>query len=168
MIKTYDNTVPFNIQQIVYNTVLNSLFRIKGWEDRDDLDINGANLHSNWSLEDLKESRLFPYVYNLVLEDDDSKDFDKCIVNLTKPGDSYYTHTHGDDTTVVLYYVNLEWQDGWAGETLFYDDERNLMSAFEYTPGRILKFSGDTPHTIRPQSFKAPQYRFTISVFFRK
>ena len=176
MIKIFDDTVPFNIQQIVYNTVTNSLFRIKGWEDRDDLDIKDANLHSNWSLEDLKDSRLFPYIYDALVDPlqgtrNDPKvinEFDKCIVNLTKPGDSYYTHTHGEETTVVLYYVNLEWKDGWAGETLFYDDKRNLMSAYEYTPGRILKFSGDTPHTIRPQSFTAPSYRFTISVFFRR
>jgi len=170
MIKIYDNTVPFNVQQIVYNRILHSLFRIKGWEDRHDLDMNKPDLHSNWSFEDLSESKLFPYIYKALNADGGStvvKGFDKCIVNLTKPGDYHYTHTHGDNTTVVLYYANLEWQDGWAGETLFYDDERNLMSACEYTPGRILKFSGDTPHTIRPQSFKAPQFRFTISVFFK-
>ena len=161
MIELHDNKVPFFIQQHVYDFILNSTFRIKGWEDRDD--IEKYDLHSRWTQEDLKNSKLWCYIEELYSFDR----FDKCIVNLTKPGDHYYTHTHGEDTTVVLYYANLEWKDGWAGETLFYDDQRNCKQAYDYTPGRLLKFDGKEPHSIRPQSFIGPQYRFTVSVFFK-
>lgn len=163
MIEIQDNKVPFYIQQHVYNFILNSTFRIKGWEDRDDVDIEKYDLHSPWSLEDLKASKLYPYINELYSFDK----FDKCIVNLTKPGDHYYTHTHGEDTTVVLYYANLEWKDGWAGETMFYDDYRNSTKSYDYVPGRLLKFDGKQPHSIRPQSFIGPHYRFTVSTFFR-
>ena len=160
-IEVHDNKVPFYIQQYVYNFVLNSNFRIRGWEDRDDMD--KYDLHSMWSIQDLKKSKLYPYVEKFY----SFKTFDKCVVNLTKPGDHYFTHTHGEGSTVVLYYVNLEWKDGWAGETIFYDHKRIPTNSYEYTPGRLLKFDGRLPHSIRPQSFLGPQYRFTISVFFK-
>jgi len=163
MIEVYDDTVPFHIQQHVYDFITNSNFRIKGWEDRDDLEIEKSDLHSKWTIEDLQNSKLFPYIDKLK----SFKNFSHCIVNLTKPGDYYYTHTHGKETTVILYYANLEWRDSWAGETIFYDDNRNIKNAYEFTPGRIIIFNGTIPHSIRPQSFNAPQYRFTVSTFFK-
>ena len=39
--------------------------------------------------------------------------------------------------------------------------------AYDYVPGRLLMFDGTEPHSIRPQSFSGPQYRFTVSVFFK-
>jgi hypothetical protein len=66
-----------------------------------------------------------------------------------------------------LYYVNLEWRDGWYGETFFYsDDLKDVAFTSLYVPGRILLFDGDIPHAIRPQSVAGPKYRITISTFF--
>jgi len=163
MIKVYDDTVPYHVQSDVYNFIINSMFRISSnWKDRNDVDIAKADLHSPWTLEDLKASKLYPYIEKIHPFDN----YDFCMVNLSKPGDYYYTHSHGEGTSIVLYYANLEWQDGWAGETLFYDDQRNCKIAYDYKPGRLLKFDGTEPHSIRPQSFGGPQYRFTVSVFF--
>ena len=163
MIEVHDNKVPFYVQQQVYNFVINSIFRIKGWEDRNDTDITKYDLHSNWTKQDIKDSGLYPYLEAIHSFDK----FDKCMVNLTKPGDHYYTHCHGADEMVVLYYANLEWRDGWAGETMFYNDKRESTKSYDYVPGRIIKFDGTQPHSIRPQSFIGPQYRFTISTFFK-
>ena len=91
----------------------------------------------------------------------------KTTVTLTHAGDHYYTHCHGEDEMVILYYANLEWRDGWAGETMFYNDRRESIKSYDYVPGRIIKFDGKQPHSIRPQSFIGPQYRFTISTFFK-
>jgi hypothetical protein len=69
----------------------------------------------------------------------------------------------------VLYYVNLEWQDGWHGETLFYDESlKNIVFASPYIPGRIVVFDGSIPHTIRPQSYIASHYRFTFALIYNK
>jgi len=162
-IKIYDNSVPFCIRQRIYKFIINSTFMIQGWDDSDDLEIKKSDLHSNFSLEDLKNCNLYPYISKIHSFDN----FDKCVVNLTKPGDYHYTHTHGEKTTVILYYANLEWRDSWAGETIFYDNYKNNIAAYEYTPGRLLKFNGISPHSIRPQSFNGPQYRFTVSTFFK-
>lgn len=164
MIEVYDNTVPFHIQQHAYDFILNSHFKIKGWEDRDDTDLIKYDLHSRWSIDDLKAAKLFSFIEKINSFDT----WQKCVVNLTKPGDHYYTHTHGEHSDVVLYYANLEWRDEWAGETMFYDDNRIPTKAYSYTPGRFIKFDGSIPHSIRPQSFIGPQYRFTITNFFRK
>ena len=158
----HDDTVPFHVQEHVYNFIYGSSFKIKGWKDRDD--IAKHDMYSEWSLDDLKNSKLYPYIENVY----PCENWYKCIVNCTKSNDHFYTHSHGDNTHVILYYANLEWRDEWAGETLFYTPDRKSMSAYQYVAGRILEFDGSIPHTIRPQSAIGPQYRFTISNFFWK
>ena len=92
----------------------------------------------------------------------------RCIVNLSKPGDFYLNHTHGDEI-VLLYYANIRWQEEWSGETLFYNDNmQDILFASPYVPGRIILFDGKMPHTIRSQSSIAPQYRFSFTMFLTK
>ena len=33
----HDDTVPFHVQEHVYNFIYGSSFKIKGWKDRDDI-----------------------------------------------------------------------------------------------------------------------------------
>ena len=166
MIKIYDNKVPFHIMHDIHEFVLNSRFYIKGWKDKES--VNKNSIYSEWSIDDLKSVKLYSY-----LEEIPSVDFSKwykTMVNLSHPSDHYYTHTHGDNDYVLLYYVNLEWRDEWHGETLFYDplNLQKIVFASSFVPGRILQFDGIQPHSIRPQSSVGPQYRFTISNFFKK
>jgi hypothetical protein len=92
----------------------------------------------------------------------------KTILNLSTASDANYTHTHPEDK-VLLYYVNLEWFDGWHGETLFFsEDHKDVVFASPYTPGRLIVFDAKIPHTIRPQSHIAAQYRFTLALIFNK
>ena len=164
MINIHDNTVPFHVMEHIFEFVMNSNFHVKGWKDRDH--INKHDIHSRWTIDDLKAAKLYPY-----LEAIPSGDFSKwykTTVTLTHAGDHYYTHAHGANDNVLLYYANLEWRDEWHGETLFYDHNRVSTNAYQYTPGRILEFDGSLPHSIRPQSFIGPQYRFTVSTFFGK
>ena len=156
MIKIYDNLVPLHTQQIVYQAIESSLWEI-GWEDRPDVSRDRTNIHSNWSLDDLKRSGLHACVENIQSFDN----FNKCVVNLTKPCDYHYKHTHWG-TTLVLYYANLIWREGWDGETII--DGK----VYEYTPGRLLMMDGATAHSIKPQSIIGPNFRFTIAMFFKK
>tara|TARA_Y200000002_G_scaffold213023_2_gene175834 strand:+ start:8644 stop:9147 length:504 start_codon:yes stop_codon:yes gene_type:complete len=166
MIKIYDNKVPFHIMHDIHEFVINSRFYITGWKDKDY--VNKHSIYSDWSIDDLKNAGLYSY-----LEEIPSVDFSKwykTMVNLSHPSDHYYTHTHGENDYVLLYYVNLEWRDEWHGETLFYDplNLQKIEFASSFIPGRILQFDGIQPHSIRPQSSVGPQYRFTISNFFKK
>ena len=161
MIKIHDNKVPFHVQEHAFNFTLSSNFRL-GWKDR--YEMQKMEIHSVWSLDDLKNSMLYPYIEDLISFDR----WEKCIVNLTKAGDHYYAHAHGDNSRVILYYANLEWHDEWGGETVFYDHNKIITNSYQFVPGRLLEFDGSLPHSIRPQSFIGPQYRLTISNFFKE
>jgi Rps23 Pro-64 3,4-dihydroxylase Tpa1-like proline 4-hydroxylase len=127
-------------------------------------------LHSTYDEEDL---RRLGFVED-ILQNDFGKQISKnysinrCVLNLSKPGDFYLNHTHGN-FTVLLYYVNIRWQEEWSGETLFYNDNmKEILFATPYIPGRVILFDGKIPHTIRPQSIIAPHYRFTFTLFLVK
>ena len=154
MIEVYDNLVPFHIQQRVYDMIVKSHF-ILGWADRDDISTDRLNIYSEWSLDDLKRSNLDAYVQNIQSFDK----YKKTVVNLTKPCDYHYKHTHSGKT-VILYYANLVWREGWDGETII--DGK----VYEYTPGRLIKMDGTQVHSIKPQSIIGPNFRFTIAMFF--
>ena len=70
---------------------------------------------------------------------------------------------------VILIYLNQDWKLEWYGETLFYsEDLSEIIFAGLYTPGRIICFDGEVPHSIRPNSRLAPKFRYTMSLFFKK
>ena len=56
----------------------------------------------------------------------------------------------------------------WVDLSLNPDNINNIAYTTPYIPGRFILFDGSIPHTIRPQSSKAPKFRFTISIFFEK
>lgn len=160
-IEIYDNTVPYHVMEWMYSYCIHSGYRLIGWHDT--LDTSKKDIHSNWTYDDLKRSKILPYLEKVYPEFE--KRWKMSIVNLVKPGDHYLTHTHTDDTDVLLYYANIDWKDEWAGETIFYNDNRVTTNAYQYVPGRILKFPGHLPHSIRPQSPIGPQFRFTLTCF---
>ena len=91
--------------------------------------------------------------------------FQRAVTNLTVPTYTFTPHNH-ENQTVLLYYANMEWCPEYAGETLFYDEYLKSVSFCSiYTPNRVVIFDGEIPHALRPQSGRAPEYRFTISVF---
>ena len=95
-------------------------------------------------------------------------DFSTCNINAVKPNDHYYTHSHLDCIISILYYINMELQHNWAGETIFYKENmKDINFTSSFVPGRFILFE-DEPHTIRPQSFIGPAYRFTMALFLEK
>ena len=154
MIEVYDDIVPFHIQQGVYDMILKSHFRL-GWGDRSDISADKVNIYSGWSLDDLKRSGLDVCVESIQSFDK----YVKTIVNLTKPCDYHYKHTH-IGRTFILYYANLVWREGWDGEPIIGG------KVYEYTPGRLIKMDGTQVHSIKPQSIIGPNFRFTIAMFF--
>ena len=166
----HDNKIPYVIRENIWRYCINSTYTL-GWQDSDDSGKYELNLHSSWTQKELESSKIFPYVEYSIRNTDwfTNRKISKIIVNLVRSDDVHFIHGH-DDRQVVLYYINLDWQDGWYGETIFYDpdDTNNIAFASPYIPGRFILFDGSIPHTIRPQSSKAPKFRFTLSIFFEK
>ena len=172
-IEIYDNLVDYYVRQTLEIFCSNSSFNL-GWEDSEEsTKENIKNIHSSWSLKDYIASGLEPYIKKAFSQSktfkyDDSK-ISQIELNLVKSDDIHFTHTH-NNKIVALYYVNLDWKDGYYGETIFYDnkDLKNIKYTSKYIPGRIILFDGSVPHSIRPQSSIAPKFRFSISIFFQK
>jgi hypothetical protein len=168
-IKVFDNQLLLGQRQHLYSFITQSSFRL-GWVDTDIME-NQANklLHSVYSNEDLDKFKIFDYLQNTELKKYlENYQVDQAIVNLSTASDYNFVHAHTQDK-VLLYYANLEWHDGWHGETLFYDEPcKDVVFASSFTPGRFILFDANIPHTIRPQSIIAAKYRFTFATTLNK
>lgn len=168
-IRIYDNVFDMEYRNTLYSFVQSSMFRI-GWADGTIVENKKYQfLHSFYSNEDLSRIKLLENLEKThVSQELVGYNFSKCVVNLSTPSDVNFVHVHPEDK-IILYYVNLEWHDGWHGETLFYDESgKEVVFANAYTPGRIIVFDAKIPHTIRPQSHIAAFFRFTLALIYTK
>lgn len=152
----------------INEAVKRSVFRM-GWNDN--LDGAEPNIFSQWSPDNLNSIKFFKEFtegHPLHQKLDPDK-FIRCIVNNETLSSTHWTHTHIEEN-VLLYYVNMEWKDEWGGETLFFDkhNSRDIIYGSRFTPGRLIWFDGEIPHTLKQPSRLAPKFRFTISIFFKK
>jgi len=168
-IRVYDDLFSLNFRLAAFQFAAESKFTI-GWSDGiTDTQAKHKYMHSMFSLEDverlgiIEQIKLSPagaelHGYKLV----------KTVLNLSTSTDVHFAHAHAEDK-ILLYYVNIEWRDGWHGETLFYNEAcKEIVYANMYTPGRLIVFNGSIPHAIRPQSVEGPLHRFTLSLIFNK
>lgn len=157
-IDIFDDVFPLDFRLHLYSIAKSSNFRI-GWSDTDvpKRKSNDYFLHSLWSHEEinnigilalLKESYVDQFIEDYKVE--------KTVLNLSTPSDVNYIHTH-PEKKVLLYYVNVDWKEGWHGETQFYSENlKQVQFTSPYTPGRLLLFDAKIPHAIRPQSIIGP------------
>lgn len=165
----YDGLFDAHYRDVVYTFAQNSHFVI-GWADGSIVEKQTNRfLHSVYSQEDVDRLGILKAIASSeAAKELDGYTLHKTLLNLSTAADTNYVHSHPEDK-VLLYYVNLEWFDGWHGETLFFsEDHKDVVFATPYTPGRLLVFDAKIPHTIRPQSHIAAQYRFTLAMVFNK
>ncbi len=168
-LRVYDNVFDMEYRHSLYSFAQNSMYRI-GWADGPLVENKKHQfLHSTYSHEDLERVELLHRLKATpVVQEMDGFNLTKCVMNLSTPSDANFVHAHPEDK-VLLYYVNLDWRDGWHGETLFYDEPgKEVMFASSYTPNRLIAFDAKIPHTIRPQSHLAPFYRLTLALIYTK
>ncbi|HWB99753.1 MAG TPA: 2OG-Fe(II) oxygenase, partial [Bryobacteraceae bacterium] len=76
-------------------------------------------------------------------------------------------YPHLDDerpgTFTLLYYPNLQWQDGWDGETVFYDQSGEIALSVRIRPNRGIFFDSRILHTGRAPSRICPALRVTVA-----
>jgi hypothetical protein len=168
-IRVYDDLFTSDQQDKFYTYANSSYFRL-GWADGTIIENQIHRfLHSTYSNEDMVNLGILDAIRNTEAAHElDGYKIEKCILNLSTASDANFTHTHPEDK-ILLYYVNLEWRDGWHGETLFFsENKKNILFASPYAPGRLISFDAKIPHTIRPQSHLASFYRFTLALVLNK
>lgn len=163
-INVFDDLTTLDFRLFAYKFATNSKFGL-GWADS--AYSKYPYMCSSFSEEDVKNLGILEHIKgSKALELVNVNKMTKAILNLSISNEPHWCHTHRDET-VLLYYVNPEWREEWGGETLFMDDDvKEIEFASMYTPGRIIVFDGQIPHTIRPPSIVAPTYRFSLSIFF--
>lgn len=166
-IKVFDNLFDMSTRQRFFNYVQNSMYRI-GWADGDIPEKqHHTYLHSIYTADDLKNMGLLEaFEKSPLLKEVEGLRLCKANVNLSTPLDVHFVHSH-PHKKAVLFYLNLEWHDGWYGETMFYDEQqKNVLFTSPYVPGRVIVFDSSVPHTLKPQSIIAAKHRFTLALFF--
>lgn len=169
-IDVYDGLFPMEFRSYAYQFCRNSLFRI-GWSDSPEPEKQAKDyfFHSKYSPQDLDNLGIMKYIEKTPIMDR-LKDLEltHCIVNCSTPSDVNYIHIH-QQKVVLLYYINMDWQDGWHGETQFYsENKQEVQFTSPYTPGRLIAFDANIPHAIRPQSSIGPSHRFTLAIIYDK
>ncbi len=94
-------------------------------------------------------------------------DVQRMYVNAYNFGDCPTVHSDHDAEgfCTVLYYANPEWRLDWAGETVFYDQQRkDIVKAIYPKPGRIAFFDSRIPHAARAPSRVCDFIRYTIAM----
>jgi SM-20-related protein len=92
----------------------------------------------------------------------------RSTINTSTASQVNFPHTHYKQWSLI-YYINPDWKPEWAGETLFYNDTLSeIILASIYKPNRCIVFDGSIPHSIRCQSTIAPNYRYSLAMFFDK
>lgn len=166
-IHIYDGLLPLSLRAQAWEFFNGSLFRL-GWGDTTtEKGIKHKYLYSTYNDADNENCGVLPFLRTTQVQNHiEGLNLDQAMVNLSIPTDAHWAHVH-PKKLVVLYYANLDWEQHWHGETLFYTEDLNdIELALRYTPGRVVIFDASIPHAIRPQSSEADNYRFTYAMTF--
>ena len=169
MINIFDNTLMEDTREQLYMFCTTTDYQI-GWSDNSTFETRQYPcLHHTLSAKEWKETNFIESIINTDLVNAlDGLIFDTATINLSFPSSIQFPHTHGG-STVLVYDINPDWRNEYYGETIFYDDAmQEATKSVLYKPNRSILFDGTTPHSIRPASHIAPQYRFTLGIFFKQ
>jgi esterase/lipase superfamily enzyme len=165
----FDDLLNLSFRNRIYNFVKNSSFRVKGY-DNEVVENHHPTLISLYSMDDLFSLGFskFPEHITKVVNINDNYIVENILINLCKPDDIFHVHTdtYLKDSWTLIYYINLNWDVEWGGDTIFLDENRKIEYTSQYTPGRFLLFDSTIPHLIRPSTRLSPDYRFTMAIRF--
>ena len=162
-IDIFDGVVPMYKMTKTYNHLTGPCSWHIGWSDRTDTDPNlYCEIHDDWVFELIEPLAQVPHY----MERMEGMGCNRVVGNLSHASSVHYTHTHPNESLVLLYYANRQWEEHWEGETMFFAENGEVEYTNKYTPGRILLFDATMPHTIRAQSPAGPPFRFSMSYFW--
>jgi len=164
-IYVHDDEFQWNYMMHAFNFMKNSSYRFVQTEQNQ----KEACMVSMYNEDDMGRLDIFNQIKSPELVDRISGRTPITVfVNFDNTGEVHVAHTHYGQE-VLLYQANTEWRTEWYGETIWYDKNcENIIYCNQYTPGRIIWFDGDLPHSARPPSAISPFCRFTLSIVYEK
>lgn len=129
-------------------------------------------LKHNLTLGEILNLGFFNKDYILKYMKDNKLRLRKVYINLCTASDTYSYHIDDEETTTKnvpsgLYYLNLEWNPSWEGETHFADESmQDIIFSTSFVPGRLVFFDGSIPHKSSQPSMTAPYHRLVMAIKF--
>lgn len=93
----------------------------------------------------------------------------RAYTNLALSTDALFAHTDclpDQRDFTALWYLCTAWNENWAGETVFYNQDNEIALSTLPKPGRLVLFDGRIRHAGRPPSRIAEQARYTFAIKF--
>jgi SM-20-related protein len=164
MIRSQDNFLPEELYKRVMDEV-NSTPLTYGWKSN-----HFTDPHGHWNIDIAKRNsqNLANIEFNISGIYKEVWDYYKenipelvnavpirCYINVHTYGTDGYIHTDSirdDETTIVMYILDGEWNPDWAGETIFLDDNGDIEKAVLPKKNRISLFYGKKRHAGRAVS----------------
>jgi len=89
----------------------------------------------------------------------------RSYVNYSGHGDTMFSHIDAKtEELTCLWYIVPEWNEDWAGETFFYDQQDEIALACIPKPGRLVIFDGRIKNSGRPPGRNCYHSRFTLAI----
>lgn len=88
----------------------------------------------------------------------------RCYANAHAFGSegSLHTDSTSANSFTAIYYPHEKWFPNWAGETILFDDDNDILAAIYPRPNRLAVFRGNIPHVARGVSRVCPVLRVTL------
>lgn len=169
-IKVYDNFLTQEEILQLDNILINSDFYLMGTssknEDRGSRDWTMVRVIEN----DDKNIDFYNKLQNRILELVSVEVNYSCyrkMVNSYKFGDVLTVHSDhekikGLKPLTALIYGNKNWDVNWGSETVFVDNQGEIIKSIIPKPGRLVVFDATLPHTGRVPSSLFPHYRYSV------
>lgn len=88
----------------------------------------------------------------------------RCYANAHAYGSDGTLHTDStsERSYTAIYYPHQKWFPNWAGETVLFDGDNDILAAIYPRPNRLAIFRGSIPHVARGVARVCPVLRMTL------
>lgn len=163
-IEVYDDMLSFEERFRLYTFALNSNYQLsRNPGATPESKKYPKTLQSEFNLRDIHLSQILTnQPLQKYLKDNNLRVY-RAYINLCLPSDVYEYHIDGtSDGKTCLYYMNMDWQPQWEGETIFSMDRIDIDYSSAFVPGRMIFFDPTIPHKSTQPSFSAEYHRFVL------
>ena len=158
-----DNYLPAHDHEAVYLYCQNSLYTTKH-SSSPNAELHHPRMVANLTNEQLMSFVLTNHFINTSIELGYNVDIERAYINLATKDTVCTKHTDGSQIGLsMLYYPNTDWDIDWGGETLFFNQEKEIAFASLCKPNRAVFFDPRILHTARPPTTLANAFRYTIA-----
>ena len=169
-LKVHDNLLPIEDIRNIHNALLQAGYSKSEYARPETSDFR------HWATDiDLEIAQSMPIFNPTMIALDSfsvgsSYKLHRAYVNVASYGDMLYSHFDcepGAGEITALWYISEKWNHEWGGETVFFDDHKDIRAAVLPRPGRLALFDGDILHAGRPPNRICFSPRYTLALKFK-